>query len=181
MRKILSLNRVKTFSGLRVTLFLGLAITQVPCSHGQDAAVVPEQTEAQTASARPAPQLTDGSSVPNSDTGDSSRPASAAQPLAPEEITKELEAMRARIDQLEKELKAREAAPVAAAQSPTAGHVVIGAGVNHAGQRSVCGHRTNGAKRTFCLRRLDLAERESPQQRCSVGFKVLHSRNSDGR
>src|SRR5579864_21233 len=52
--------------------------------------------------------------------GKASAPAAkSAQPLVPEEVTKELEAMRARIDELERQLKSRDTTSAAApTQSP---------------------------------------------------------------
>jgi hypothetical protein len=44
----------------------------------------------------------------------------SAQPLVPEEVTKELEAMRARIDELERQLKERGTTPAAATTTPSA-------------------------------------------------------------
>src|SRR5215831_14059276 len=47
-----------------------------------------------------------------------SQPANLAEPAMPAEVIKELERMRARIDQLEKELKARTSEPAVAAAQP---------------------------------------------------------------
>src|SRR5579864_7734334 len=44
----------------------------------------------------------------------------SAQPLVPEEVTKELEAMRARIDEVERQLKERGTTPAAATTTPSA-------------------------------------------------------------
>ncbi|MCU1269740.1 MAG: hypothetical protein JWN74_1034 [Acidobacteriaceae bacterium] len=91
------LNRCRALSSLPVLLAMGLAIAQIPRCHGQDTASASAQAQTST----PAPS------------GDASDPA------VPSAVMKELQQMKARIDELEKQLKARDATPGTAAAGPT--------------------------------------------------------------
>src|ERR1700722_17447351 len=94
----MKVNRHRTLSSLAALVAAGLTIAQIPLCHGQDTG----PTSAQAQSSGPASS------------------ASVADPAAvPAEVTKELELMKARIDTLEKQLKARDATPGVSAAQPT--------------------------------------------------------------
>jgi Putative beta-barrel porin-2, OmpL-like. bbp2 len=86
-------NKHRTLSSLATLLAAGLTIAQIPLCHGQDTG-------------------------PTSASDQTNNPVPCAERPVPAEVTKELELMKARIDQLERELKARDASPGVAASQP---------------------------------------------------------------
>jgi len=92
-------------------------------------AQAPTQTQSapeEVARANEPGQPASSAAAPDTGTGQNqaSEPAKRAEPAVPAEVVKELELMRARIDQLEKELKAREGAPTLAVSQPAAPEAV---------------------------------------------------------
>jgi hypothetical protein len=107
-------------------LILGLALALGPGCYAQAQTQAPARTELASANepAQPSPAgptnatTTDGAVATNSATPD--KPSSAAESEIPAAVAKELEAMEKRIEELEAELKARDAAAQPAAPAPPA-------------------------------------------------------------
>ena len=117
-RKTMKVNRHRTLSSLATLLAAGLAIAQIPLCHGQDTGPASAQ------------QQTDGP-APSAD---------VSGPADPAEVTKELEQMKARIDELEKKLKARDATPGVAAQPTSTDAVPVAAQQPPAASKAASSH-----------------------------------------
>lgn len=106
--------KVNRFSPLPLSIALGFMVALIPCSHGQHTGYSWEPSQKETAAKLA--QATENATTPTPPIVESAKSAPSTtlvEPVVPEEITKELEAMKARIDQLENELKARGRRPSA--------------------------------------------------------------------
>ena len=161
-------------------LVLGLGVGQSARCYAQTQAGVPAKV-AVLREPLPSDKGTTNCAAPAA-----ARPAAKPEPEVSLDIAKELAVMKARIEQLETELKSRNAAepapvPATAPATRVTDTAPIAAPANPAapvGQQAAAPAREARAGGSVCLRRLDMAERQSAQQRCGMGLKVLHSRRS---
>jgi hypothetical protein len=124
------LTKMGTVSYLPVVLVLGFAISQIQRSYGQGKGQPHTPSESARASldgpAQPSPEET-GHSVDT--TGKvSTSPQKVADPAIPEEVTKELELMKARIEELESQLKTRAGAEPKVSTATAAPETTTGLG-----------------------------------------------------
>ena len=184
----ISLYRTLQFPALSVALILSLA------------AVPTQRCSAQTQASAP-PTV---AALHNSDSGETGHAGGATDdataktapvPVTPDPeispaVAKQLAAMQAEIEQLKTELKGRSATetappspagsaiPAPAPEIRSAEGTPSAAPVGPPAQEARTGvPEKPSACRTFCLRRLDMAERHCAQQRCGVGFEILHPGN----
>jgi len=122
IRKAIKVNSCRTLSSLATFLAVGLAIAQLPRCYGQDTGPTSTQAGEQVAQANGPAQPAANVAASGTETDDTNKPAPSgkvADPAVPAEVVKELEQMKARIDELEKELKTRNATPAEATAQPT--------------------------------------------------------------
>src|SRR5215831_13289672 len=97
---------------LLAAIVLGIILGEAAFGHAQTANPNSSRTQRQIAeaSAPSQPEMA-ADDMPAEGTRASAAPSQATDPAISADVVRELEAMRARIDQLEKELKARDSAP----------------------------------------------------------------------
>ena len=130
------------------------------------------------------------------DEGAASKPAPSGTAAAPDPeispaVAKQLATMQAEIEELKALLKSNAELLPASARAMAAGPtltpptpaIAIANPAAPVGQAADTTAKPGNASAhgSVCLRRLDVAERQSAQQRRGVGFKVLHAGNPHGR